>query len=127
VKSSFEEVLRRFDSFDAKWETKFAAAEAVRQERAAEADRRFIGLERSCAAIPTLEARVSSLDTLYSTQSEQNAVADDWGCTVERRVGELEHRADDLDLIRITEIRDERDDRVSALEGAAEVLDEWRP
>jgi hypothetical protein len=46
---------------------------------------------------------------------------------VERRVGELEHRADDLDLIRITEIRDERDDRVSALEGAAEVFDEWRP
>jgi hypothetical protein len=29
VKSSFEEVLRRFNSFDAKWEAKFATAEAV--------------------------------------------------------------------------------------------------
>jgi len=127
VKSSFEEVLRRFDSFDAKWEAKFAAAEAVSQERAAEADRRFIRLERSCAAIPMLEAHVASLDTFCSAQSEQNAVANDWGRAVERRVGELEHHADDLDLIRITEIHDERDDRVSALEGAAEVFDEWRP
>ena len=93
----------------------------------AEADHHFIGLERSCAVIPTLEARVSSLDMFCSAQSEQNAVTDDWGRAVERRVGELEHHVDDLDLIRITEIRDERDDQVSTLEGAAEVFDEWRP
>jgi hypothetical protein len=70
VKASFEEVLRRFDSFDEKWEAKFASAEAVSQERAAEADRLFIGLERSCAAIPTLEARFASLDAFCSAQSE---------------------------------------------------------
>ena len=28
VKTTFEEVLRRFDSFDAKWEAKFAESEA---------------------------------------------------------------------------------------------------
>lgn len=30
VKSAFEEVLHRFDAFDAKWEAKFADAETAR-------------------------------------------------------------------------------------------------
>jgi hypothetical protein len=35
------------------------------------------------------------------------AVADDWGRSMDLRVGELEQRADDFELIRITEIRNE--------------------
>ena len=33
----------------------------------------------------------------------------------------------DLELLRIYELQDERDERVSALESAASVLEEWRP
>ncbi|CAD6257863.1 unnamed protein product [Miscanthus lutarioriparius] len=48
-------------------------------------------------------------------------MADDWDRSIDQRVGELEQRTDDLELIRITEIHDERDDRVVALESANEV------
>jgi hypothetical protein len=36
-------------------------------------------------------------------------------------------RMGDLELIRVYELRDERDERVSILESAAAVLEEWRP
>ena len=92
-----------------------------------EADRRLLTLERSCADLPLLPPRVAAMERFCSDQTEQNVVADDWGRTMERHVGELEQRADDIELIRFTKIRDERDDRVEALENAHQVLDEWRP
>ena len=127
VKSAFEEVLKRFDSFDAKWEAKFAGAEASTKEHAAEVDRRIIALEDICSGIPATRTRLSSLETFCSDQSEQNVVADDWGRSVEWCLGELEQRADDIELIWFMEIRDKRDDRVAALESATEVFNKWRP
>lgn len=158
MKSAFEEVLKRFD---AKWEAKFAGSESVKQERAAETDRRLTALEQTSAAVATTAAHVSALEqtsaavaattarvsaleqsstavastpacvsaleAFCSAQSEAMAVANDWGRSMDLRVGELEQRADDLELIRITEICDERDARVEALKGAQQVFDEWRP
>lgn len=39
----------------------------------------------------------------------------------------MERRVDDLELICLSEIHDERDDRVSALEATAASFEEWRP
>jgi hypothetical protein len=51
-------------------------------------------------------------------------VVDNWG---RERIREVERRTDDLELIRLSEIRDERDDRVAALEDAAAAFGEWKP
>lgn len=52
VKSAFEEVLRRFNAFDAKWESKFADTESARREREAETDCRVSELEGFAASVP---------------------------------------------------------------------------
>lgn len=127
VKSAIEAVLKRFNDFNAKWEAKFASVESMRLECVASSDRRFAVLEQTCAGLPAVQSCVAVLEEFCSEQSEQNVVADEWGRSIDRRVGELEQRTDDLKLIRINEICDELDDRVSALEGAAEVFEEWRP
>jgi hypothetical protein len=62
VKSAFEEVLKHFDAFDAKWEAKFTGSESVNQERAAEMDRRLIALEQTSAAVAATATRVSALE-----------------------------------------------------------------
>jgi hypothetical protein len=45
-------------------------------------------------------------------------VADNWGAHFDSRVDDLEQRMVDLELIRLAEIHDERDDRVEATEQA---------
>jgi hypothetical protein len=77
MKSAFEEVLRRFDSFDAKWEAKFAGSETTNQERAAETDRRLIALENASATVASAPACVSAMEAFCSAQSEAMVVADD--------------------------------------------------
>ena len=46
---------------------------------------------------------------------------------LDARIGDMERRANDLKLIRLFEIHDERDDRVSALEASMAALEEWQP
>jgi hypothetical protein len=46
---------------------------------------------------------------------------------VASHIKELEQKVDDLELIQISEMQDERDDRVAALEDATVVLNDWRP
>lgn len=50
-------------------------------------------------------------------------VADNWGAHFDERVSDLEHRMNELELIRLYEIRDERDERVSALEAVTADLE----
>jgi hypothetical protein len=69
VKSAFEEVLWRFDAFDAKWEAKLSGAETASQERATVVDRRFTALEGSYSVVPVLQTRVSTLEEFCSDQS----------------------------------------------------------
>lgn len=77
--------------------------------------------------MPGAAVRLRALEDYCSAQSEAAVVAAEWNHDISGRVGELEQKVDDLELIRITEIRDERHDRVAALEDAAAVFDEWRP
>jgi hypothetical protein len=53
-------------------------------------------------------------------------VADNWGAHFDSRVDDLEQRMVDLELIRLAEIHDERDDRVEATEQAVGDLQSWR-
>lgn len=48
-----------------------------------------------------------------------------WNRDLDACINEVEKRADDLKLIRLCEIRDERDDHVSALEEATAANEEW--
>jgi hypothetical protein len=43
---------------------------------------------------------------------------ENWNHELESRVAEMEKRADDLELIRLSEIHNEREDHISALEAA---------
>lgn len=62
-----------------------------------------------------------------STHSQASVLADIRAQDFEQRVSEIELRVGDLELIRTNELRDERDNRVSALESAAAAYEEWRP
>ena len=127
VKSAFEEIIRRFDSFDAKWEARFADAESARRNHDDETERRLAAVEAFTNSVPGPAARLSALEDYCSANSEAAVAAEEWNRGFSNRVGELEEKMDDLELIRFSEMRDERDDRVAALEDAAVVFDEWRP
>ncbi|XP_021317789.1 uncharacterized protein LOC110435983 [Sorghum bicolor] len=127
VKSAFEELIRRFDSFDAKWEARFADAESARRDHDDETERRLAAVEAFTSSVPGPAARHSALEDYCSANSEAAVAAEEWNRGFSNRVGELEEKMDDLELIRFSEMRDERDDRVAALEDAAVVFDEWRP
>lgn len=54
-------------------------------------------------------------------------VTDNWGSHFDARISDIEHRMVDLELVRVTEICLEHDDRVAALEAAVVELKFWRP
>jgi hypothetical protein len=117
VAKTFDEMLKRMEDFDRRsaehWERlerRFEDASATVQEREEAVDGRLIELEN-----------------FASTQYTAAVIADNWGSHFDSRVSDLEQRMADLELIRLAEIRDERDDRVEALEGAVEELQAWRP
>ena len=69
---------------------------------------------------------IKSLEEYASAQYTVVVVTDNWGAHFEERVSDLEQRMVDLELIRIHEINDERDDMVAAVETAVEELVHWR-
>lgn len=117
VRNMFDELIQKFDAFrgefdslDSRLEKRLADAEASRQ-RLNEA----------------VDGRLTSLEHFASSQYTAAVVADNWGGQFSDRVTDLEQRVLDLELIRFGEIRDECDDRVAALESAAEEYQAWRP
>ncbi|CAD6242237.1 unnamed protein product [Miscanthus lutarioriparius] len=69
-----------------------------------------------------MESWTASLEVFCTAQYTAATVADNWGGQFEERFVELEQRVGNLELIRITEIHDERYDRVFALESATSAL-----
>lgn len=117
ARSMFDEVLQRLDGMESRsserwerWEKRLTEADAERKEHDDAVDERLL-----------------SLENFASAQYNAAAVADNWGSHFEDRLQDLEHRQADLELIRIHEIRDERDDRVEAVESEVKGITEWRP
>jgi hypothetical protein len=127
IKSAFEELIRRFDSFDAKWEARFTDVESARQDRDDEAEQRLAALVAFSNSVPGVASRLTALEDYCSANSEAAVAAEEWNRGITNRIGELEQKMDDLELIWFSEMQDERDDRVAALEDVAAVFDEWRP
>lgn len=147
VKSTFEQILLHLDSIDERcgWIEKGAAdGERDRVERdttmgSASTSWRKVLAAQSTATATTVahdqaqeeqEAAIDScltaLDQFASTHSQATILADIRAQDFEQRVIEMELWIGDLELIRIHEIRDERDDMVLALESTAEAYEEWR-
>ncbi|CAD6232454.1 unnamed protein product [Miscanthus lutarioriparius] len=74
-----------------------------------------------------LDVRVTSLEKVCHTQAHAAVLFDVRVQDFEQRIAEAELRMGDLELIHVYELRDERDERVSTLESAAAVLEDWRP
>jgi hypothetical protein len=66
IKSAFEEVFRRLDAMEAKWESKLEEVQSSLRDRDAEVDRRLSALEETEARVPAipveLERRVVALE-----------------------------------------------------------------
>lgn len=50
------------------------------------------------------------LEVYCAAQSEATVVAANWGRSTDQRVGDLKQRMDDVELLRLLKLRDERDD-----------------
>lgn len=74
-----------------------------------------------------LDVRLASLEQLCNKQAHAAVLSDIRAQDFEQRIEEAEVRMGDLELIRVYELRDERDERVAALESASAILEEWRP
>ena len=117
VRQMFDDLIHRFDAFRSEFDglgahldRRFTETEAVRSEHDSTVDR-----------------RLDSLEQFASAQYTAAIVADNWGGHFSERVSELEGRVHDLEMVRYVEIQDERDERVTALESAAEAFEAWRP
>ncbi|XP_066345321.1 uncharacterized protein [Miscanthus floridulus] len=73
-----------------------------------------------------VDSRITSLESFAFAQYTAAIVADNWGAHFDSCVTDLEQRMADLEMIRVVEYRDERDDRVSTLEEAVGDLQAWR-
>ena len=67
-----------------------------------------------------MESRVKALESFCSSQKTVKQIGDDWSGYIQHRVTGFEERVSDLELIRLSEMWDERDGNVSVLEGALE-------
>jgi hypothetical protein len=74
-----------------------------------------------------VDLRVTQLEENTNAQYTATVVTDNWGTHFDERVSNLEHRMNELELICLYEIRDERDEHVSVLESVVADLDVWRP
>jgi hypothetical protein len=116
VANTFDEMLKRMDEQDKR--------SAERWERL---EKRFDDASASLhEREDTIDGRLSSLEGFAHAQYKAAVVADNWGAHFESRVDDLGQRMADLELIRLAEIRDERDDRVEAAEQAVGDLQSWR-
>jgi DNA repair exonuclease SbcCD ATPase subunit len=100
-------------------------------ERAAAEDRRLGLLEQRAASehrrVEEIDLRVTHLEDFAHAQYTTASVADSWGAHFNDRVSELDSRMKELELIRIYEIRDKRDECVSTVETVVADLEAWRP
>jgi len=110
VRQMFDDLIHRFDAFHSEFDglgsrldRRFTETEAVRSEHD-----------------PAVDSRLDSLEQFASAQYTAAIVADNWG-------GHFSERVHDLEMVRYVEIQDERDERVTALEFAAEAFEAWRP
>jgi chromosome segregation ATPase len=116
VANTFDEMLKRMDEQD-----KRSAEHWERPEK------RFDDASASLyKREDAIDDHLSSLEGFAHAQYNAAVVADNWGAHFESRVNDLEQRMADLELIRLAEIRDERDDRVEAAEQAVGDLQSWR-
>ncbi|CAD6271267.1 unnamed protein product [Miscanthus lutarioriparius] len=117
VRQMFDDLIHCFDAFrsefdglGARLDRRFTETEAVRSEHDS-----------------TVDSHLDSLEQFASAQYTATIVADNWGGHFSERISELEERVHDLEMVRYVEIQDERDERVTALESAAEAFEAWRP
>jgi hypothetical protein len=72
VKAGFDEILRRLDAFDARWEQRFAESEMVREQHASTTEGRFTNMEQRGTSTnleqrnASTEIRLGKLETFYS-------------------------------------------------------------
>ena len=112
VSKAFEEMLKKMEELD-----KHSAERWERLEKRFEdAGDALQGHEQA------IEIRVAALEDLTSAQYTAAVVSDNWGARFDLRIDDLEQRMADLELIRLAEIHDERDDRLEALEGVVRNL-----
>jgi hypothetical protein len=110
VKSAFDEILKRLDGIDERWERRFSVVEGT--------------VERNHQDVV---ARVSTLEQHSGIHAESLRAADGWMGHFDSRVVDLEKQMGEVELIRFAEICDERDLRVAALEDAVTALNNWKP
>jgi hypothetical protein len=152
ARNMFDVVLKRLDDMESRsserwerWEKRCDDDAAARQTRDAAVDQRLGSLEAFVSAFPEcavvedrrlglLEQRAASehrrvahLEDFAHAQYTAASVADSWGAHFNDRVSELDSRMKELELIRIYEIRDKRDERMSAVETVVADLEAWRP
>lgn len=84
-------------------------------------------LEGFSGSIPGAAARIITLEDYCSVQSKAAAVIGEWNHDIADHIREMEQKVDGLELIRFSEMRDERNDRVTALEDTTAVFEDWRP
>jgi len=117
VRQMFDDLIQRFDSFRSEFDG-----------LGSRLDRRFSNSKAArFQSDATVDSRLDSLEHFASTQYTATIVGDNWGGHFSERVSELEERVHDLEMVRYVEIQDERDERVTALESAAEAFEAWRP
>jgi hypothetical protein len=139
VKTAFEQILNRLDSIDercSRMEKGAAEGEHAREEWDAAMELRVNQLEKTMGTqaasssttiaqvkaqeerATALDVRLDSLEKVSNTQAQDAILFDIRVHDFEQRIVEAEMRMEDLELIRIYKLRDERDERVSALESA---------
>lgn len=116
VAKTFDEMLKRMEDFD-----KHSVERWERSEKKFEDAAMAL---RECEE--AVNARIVSLENFASSQYSAPIVADNRGAHFDSRVSDLEQSMSDLELIRLAEIRNKRDDRVEDLEGAVGDLQSWR-
>lgn len=116
VTKAFDELIKRMDEQSSRSAERWERLEK-RIEEVTQAMREY---EQAT------DSRIASLEDFASSQYTAAVVADNWGSHFDSRVSDLEQRMADLELIRLSEIRDERDDRMEDLEGVVGELQAWR-
>ena len=68
---------------------------------------------------------IKSLEDYATAQYTATVVVDNWATHFNERISDLKQRMMDLELIRIHEINNERDDRMAAVEVAVGEINDW--
>jgi FKBP-type peptidyl-prolyl cis-trans isomerase (trigger factor) len=119
LKLVLDELNRRFDAQDQKWESRFSNLERVHSARASEVDQRVAALESLAAVVESDRAELAKADVparLAHLEAAYGGQYDD-----------VYMRLSALESIRVDAMFAETVDRVAVLETAATDLGTWRP